>query len=191
MKLKSIWVALCIYGFSLSLTLLFYSGLLTWIAHVLFAEASRGSLIEKNTQSVPLGSRLIFQSFEDPKYFHGRLQKASVEDIVFSGAFHQSVLNSSFLKRTQDRLANLSLKNPGIGMERWSTSAVFASGSGLDPHITYDFAKLQIPRIARARGIAERDIEVIIEKTSCERGFLSQERILNVLLLNLNLDKAL
>jgi potassium-transporting ATPase KdpC subunit len=151
---------------------------------------ANGSII-RNSQSVAIGSTLIGQPFTSNKYFWNRpstinysTDKAAAPTGV-SGASNLAVSNPDLPKRTKIEIDRL--KKAGI---KPTNDLVYTSGSGLDPHISLESARNQIPRVAKARGLDTNKVEIIMTQ-SIEDRFLGifGEPGVNVLDLNLALDK--
>jgi potassium-transporting ATPase KdpC subunit len=163
-----------------------YPLLVTGIAGTLFPRKAAGSLILKDGQVI--GSELLAQSFTSDKYFHPRPSAAgNGYDATSSGGSNLAQSNKTLVDRIQGSIDKLSAENPGKPVP---IDLVTISGSGLDPDITPDAAQFQAPRIAKARGLSEERIEQLIGEHTAKRqlGVLGEPRV-NVLLLNLALDK--
>ncbi len=175
--------------FTLLMTLLFgiaYPLAVTGLAGSLFPHKASGSLILKNGQIV--GSELIAQSFTSDRYFHPRPSAAgNGYDATSSGGSNLAQSNAKLVRRIQGDIAKLSAENPGHVVP---IDAVTTSGSGLDPDITPDNASFQAPRVAKARGLKEGDVQRLIQQHTAARtfNFLGEPRV-NVLDLNLALDQ--
>jgi K+-transporting ATPase ATPase C chain len=164
-----------------------YPLLVTGIAGTLFPRKAAGSLILKDGQVI--GSELLAQSFTSDKYFHPRPSAAgNGYDATSSGGSNLAQSNKALVDRIQGSINKLSTENPGKPVP---IDLVTMSGSGLDPDITPDAALFQAPRIAKARGLSEAQVEQLIEQHTSDRqlGVLGEPRV-NVLLLNIDLDKA-
>jgi potassium-transporting ATPase KdpC subunit len=166
-----------------------YPGIVTGLAQVLFPWQANGSIVELNGR--PVGSALIGQSFTRPEYFHSRPSGA--------GAGYDPTASAGSNKGPTDRkLADTLIagavervvREDGLERGRIPSDMVTASGSGLDPHISPANAEAQVARVARARGVsAERIREVVAAHTESRQfGVLGDPRV-NVLLLNLELDR--
>ena len=154
----------------------------------LFPEKSGGLLVRRDRRVV--GSRLIGQAFVEPRYFHPRPSAAG-------GGYDASRSGGTNLGPTSKRLT----ETVGLRAERYReenglpretlvpADAVTSSGSGLDPHISPENARLQAGRVARARGVPEKKILELVEAYIEGRtlGVLGQPRV-NVMMLNLALD---
>jgi K+-transporting ATPase ATPase C chain len=165
-----------------------YPLVVTGIAQLLFPHQANGSLIVKDTKV--LGSALIAQPFDDPKYFWARPSATSPfpNNAGASSGSNLSPTNPALIKAVQDRVDALRAADPG-NTSRVPVDLVTASGSGLDPHISPAAALYQLPRVAKARGMSEDAVRALVDKNTEGRqlGFLGEPRV-NVLLLNLALD---
>lgn len=173
------------------LTLVFgflYPLAMTGLSQVLFPEQANGSLLFKNGK--PVGSSLIGQQFDDPKYFWSRL--SATGPVPYNGASSSGSnlgpTNPAFLKAVQDRVDALHKVDP-TNKELIPIDLVTASASGLDPHITPAAALYQAKRIALVRGLTESAVQDLIQKHTQGRFLkLLGEPAVNVLELNLDLD---
>ena len=158
------------------LTGFFYPGVMTLFARLIFPSQAAGSLL-KNSQGQVIGSELIGQAFKSEKYFWPR-PSATDYNPMPSGGTNLGVTSQDLLAKVKER------ESQGLTGE-----LLFASASGLDPHITPKTALGQVSRIAGARGLSETALRELIEKHVDPRqmGFLGIERV-NVLKLNLALD---
>jgi len=174
---------------TLVLTGVAYPLAVTAVAHVLFPRQADGSLVTVERRVV--GSELIGQAFKNPAYFQGRPSAAGTDgyDAAASSGSNLGPTSAKLRDRVAadlDRLRQENRSAPGpVPVE-----LVTASGSGLDPHISPDAARWQIPRVAAARGVSVDDIEAALARRIEPRtaGFLGEPRV-NVLLLNLDLDQ--
>jgi K+-transporting ATPase ATPase C chain len=170
------------------LTGLAYPLLVTGVAQVGFPNQADGSLIRRDGEVV--GSRLQGQVFTSPRYFHPRPSAAGdgYEGDATSGS-NYGPTNPEFLGLVEERITAYRQVN-GLSVDiPVPADAVTASGSGLDPHISIVNARLQAPRVARARGLPKAEVvELIVEHTDArDLGFLGEPAV-NVLALNLALD---
>lgn len=164
-----------------------YPLLMTGLAHILFPRQADGSLIVRNGQVI--GSGLIAQSFTSDKYFHPRPSAAgNGYDATSSGGTNLAQSNAKLPQRMQADIDKLAAENPGKPVP---IDMVTYSASGLDPDITPDNAYFQAPRVAKARGVSEQQLDQLIAAhiTHRQLGFLGEPRV-NVLDLNLALDDA-
>jgi K+-transporting ATPase ATPase C chain len=165
-----------------------YPAMVTGIASVAFPRQAKGSFITDKKGNVA-GSALIGQPFSDPAYFWPR-PSGTAEfgyNPAASGGSNSGSTNPDYLKTVGDRVK--ALHDTGIS-GRVPAELVQASASGLDPHITPESARVQVPRIAKARGMSEEELTKFVTAHTEDRqlGFLGEPR-LNVLALNLDLDK--
>ncbi|WP_298272190.1 potassium-transporting ATPase subunit KdpC [Geobacter sp.] len=157
------------------------------IASVAFPKQAGGSFITDRSGR-ELGSRLIGQPFSAPKYFWPR--PSATTDFAYnpaaSGGSNLGPTNPDYLKTVAGRVK--ALRDAGI-TGSVPADLVQASASGLDPQISRKAAMIQIPRIARARGMSEEELTGVVAAHTEERqlGFLGERRV-NVLALNLALD---
>ena len=171
-----------------------YPLVVTGIAQTIFPAQANGSLITQN--GVTAGSALIGQSFDDPKYFWGRL---SATGPVPYTAFNPDTLSGSsgsnlgpFSPALKDaataRLDALRAADPG-NTTPVPVDLVTASASGLDPQISPEAAEYQVARVARARGLDPARVAELARQYTEGRtlGLLGEPRV-NVLRLNLALD---
>lgn len=153
---------------------------ITGIAQVAFPGNADGSLVERDDKVV--GSDLIGQSFAgDPAYFQGRPSAADYDPLA-SGATNLGPENDDLIAAIKERRTAIGDDAP--------PDALLASGSGLDPHISPEYAVLQVARIARERGLDESVVRELVDAHTQGRtlGFLGEPRV-NVLQLNLALDE--
>jgi K+-transporting ATPase ATPase C chain len=165
-----------------------YPLLVTGVARVLFPAQAAGSLLVRD--GTPVGSSLIGQPFDDPRYFWGRLSATAAVpyDAAASSGSNLGPLNPALAATIETRVA--ALRRAGGGDQRpIPVDLVTASGSGLDPHISPAAAAWQVPRVARARGLSPAAVEAVVARHTEGRqlGFLGEARV-NVLAVNLTLD---
>ena len=170
------------------LTGVIYPLAVTGIAQAIFPAQANGSVIVKDGKAV--GSRLIGQPFDDPKYFWSRLSATSPQ--AYNGASssgsNYGPLNDALMDAVRRRVDALKAADPTNTMAI-PVDLVTASGSGLDPHISPAAARYQIARVARARGLSEGTVAELVGRNTTGRqwGVLG-EPVVNVLELNLALD---
>lgn len=172
-----------------AVTGLAYPLVVTGIAQAVFAEQANGSLIRKD--GAVIGSSLIGQTFDNPKYFWSR--PSATSPAYNGGASSGSNLGptSDVLQQAvRDRVDALKRADPGNALPV-PVDLVTASGSGLDPHISPAAAQYQASRVARARGLSVETVRRWVDRFTDGRtfGVLGEPRV-NVVLLNLALDQA-
>ena len=165
-----------------------YPLVVTGISQVAFPGRADGSLVERDGDVV--GSRLIGRLWEGDRYFQPRASAAGDGyDPQSSSASNLGPSNPDLLDAVEERAAAYREQNDVDG--ELPVDAVTASGSGLDPHISPENARLQAPRVARARGLELTAVLDLIEAHTDGRslGFLGEPGV-NVLELNVALDEA-
>ncbi len=168
------------------LTGLVYPLLITGVVQIAMPEKAGGNFIVVNGTVV--GSDLIGQSFSDQGYFHGR---PSAVDYAAngSGASNLGPSSTRLMEQVRQRVDNIRAENNLSQSASVPADLVLSSASGLDPHISTEGAMLQVPRVARVRGLSESEVKVLVYQ-NIEHALLAimgQERV-NVLKLNLALD---
>ena len=170
------------------LTGIIYPLAVTGIAQVVFPHQANGSIIVKNGKAV--GSELLGQQFDDPKYFWGRLSATSPYPYN-GGSSSGSNLgpnNPDLMKAVQARIDGLHAADPGNDA-KIPVDLVTASGSGLDPHISPPAAEYQTRRVAKARRLDDARIRDLVAGNTKGRWLgVTGEPVVNVLELNLALD---
>lgn len=166
------------------LTGFFYPLAITFLAHLIFPNQAKGSLIIKDQKI--LGSSLIAQKFTSDLYFWPRPSAINYDPLGPSGGSNLSPTSKKLKSEVLARMEKFSLTDPVLN------ELVYSSASGLDPHISLEAALYQAPRIAKARN---RDVEAILKliskfKEGKQIGIFGPSYV-NVLLLNLELDKNL
>jgi K+-transporting ATPase ATPase C chain len=172
------------------LTGILYPLAATGLAQVIFAVQANGSLIRREQDGRVVGSVLIGQPFDDPRYFWGR-PSATMPLPYNAAASTGSNLgpsNPALVEGVQARMVALQASDPGNSAPV-PVDLVTASGSGLDPDISVAAALYQAPRVARVRGLDVEVVRQLVAKYTEGRqlGVLGEPRV-NVLKLNLALD---
>jgi potassium-transporting ATPase KdpC subunit len=185
--------AIVLFALLTILTGLVYPFVITGVAQAVFPRQANGSLIYRNGQSV--GSALIGQPFDDPKYFWGRLSATSPfpYNAASSSGSNYGPLSTALTDAVQSRIGALKTADLSLALEKNQPipgDLVTASASGLDPHISVAAALYQVPRVARARGLSEDQVQALVTQFTEGRqfGILGEPRV-NVLKLNLSLDE--
>ena len=175
----------------LALTLLtgvVYPLIVTGLAQIMFPQQANGSLMVREGKVI--GSELIGQYFDEPKYFWGRPSATSPfpYNAAASSGSNLGPTNPVLIEAVKTRVAALRAADPG-NEAPVPVDLVTASGSGLDPHISPAAAQYQVKRVARARGLDVNAVKELVARHIEGRqfGFLGEPR-LNVLKLNLALD---
>lgn len=166
-----------------------YPLLVTGIAQTVFKEKANGSLIIAKDGQV-IGSTLIGQNFVGEPYFHPRPSAAgSGYDGASSSGSNLGPTSQKLNDQIKERIAAYRTRNSLAADTPIPADAVTASGSGLDPHISLSNAKLQAPRVAKARNLGLEQVQGMISKCTDQAGFgLLGMPGVNVLHLNLTLD---
>jgi K+-transporting ATPase ATPase C chain len=171
------------------ITGIIYPSVITAIAQIFFHHPANGSIVLKDGK--PIGSSLIGQPFEAPKYFWGRLSATS--PVAFnasdSSGSNLGPLNAALRQSVEVRIKLLKSADPE-NKSLIPVDLVTASASGLDPHISIAAALYQVPRVARLRGISQEKVaEIVRENTQGRFLGVFGEPVVNVLQLNMALDK--
>src|ERR1700731_4361211 len=164
-----------------ALTGVIYPLVVTGIAKVAFPRAANGSLIVADGKT--LGSDLIGQPFDDPKYFWSRPSATSPQPYngMASSGSNQGPRNPALADAVKDRIKALRDADPG-NTAPVPVDLVTASGSGLAPHISVAAAEYQLARVAKARGLAPERVRDVVTQATDGRtlGVLGEPRV-NVL----------
>ena len=192
--IKQLKPAIILLAIFTLITGVIYPLVVTGIAQVLFPSQANGSLIVRNGKAV--GSTLIGQNFDAPKYFWGRLSDTgdfsynafNAATLTGSSGSNYGPMNPALLKAVQARIDALKAADPG-NTSPIPVDLVTASGSGLDPDISVAAALYQVSRVAKTRGMSEQAVHDLVNQYTSGRqlGILGEPTV-NVLLLNLALD---
>jgi K+-transporting ATPase ATPase C chain len=196
--LKEIRPALVLLIILTVITGLIYPLTITGLAAVLFPAQAHGSLIEQDGKVV--GSMLIGQAFTNDRYFHGRPSATTTPDpkdssktvdapynAANSGGSNLGPTSKALAERLKGDVDRLKQENPGASVP---VDLVTTSASGLDPDISPEAARFQVPRVAKARGLPEARVQELVQSRVQGRllGLLGEPRV-NVLDLNIALDR--
>lgn len=198
---------------TVTLTLLLLCGLvfpalLTGISAVIFPGQADGSLVYADGQAV--GAANVGQEFTEPYFMKGRPSayhyNTYCEDEqgnryyndgsefagLGSGSNNYAPSNPALTERVEADIEAFLAANPDVKREEIPADLMTASGSGLDPHITPESARIQIPALAAASGLSEEELEQIVEENTEGKLFgIFGEEPVNVLGVNLDIAKAM
>lgn len=184
-----------------------YPLVMTGLSQVVFPKQANGSIAKINGN--PVGSEVLGQNFSDENFFKGRPSAVNyntytAEDTkpdkngktayagVASGSENLAPSNPALAERVQNDIDKFLKANPNIKKEDIPTDLLTASGSGLDPHISIKAAQIQVPAIAKASGISEAELNVIIDKCTEDRQVrIFGEPRVNVVKANMEVFKLL
>jgi K+-transporting ATPase ATPase C chain len=189
MNFKNLWTSVVLLVIMTVITGLLYPLGITLIAQFAFPAEANGSLIVSHGKVV--GSSLIGQPFNEPRYFHGRPSATGSfpYNALASSGSNLGPLNPVLHDSVRTRTMDIRTADPSETL-RTPVDLVTASASGLDPHISVMAALVQVGRVARARGVPGDRIRDLVNLRIEDRqlGVLGEPRV-NVLLLNLDLDR--
>lgn len=201
-----------IRAIAVSLALLLICGVIyplgmTGISQLFFHRQANGSIMEYNGH--PVGSELLGQAFSDTRFFHGRVSANNYntykdEDTkpdkngkiayqgVGSGSANLAPSNPALAERVKKDIDEFLKAHPGVKKEDIPADLLTSSGSGLDPHISPEAARIQIPEVSKATGISSSELGKIVEKYTEGRtlGIFGEPRF-NVLKANMEIYSRL
>lgn len=184
-----------------------YPLLVTGVSQLVFNKQANGSLVEFDGKVV--GSKLIGQNFTDDRFFRGRVSSVNYntymkDDLVpdkdgktaytgaASGSANLAPSNPALAERVSKDIEEFLAKHPDVKKEDIPTDLLTSSGSGLDPDISPEAAKIQIDTISKASGISVNDLTDIVNKyTEGRQGGIFGEPRVNVLMANLEIASIL
>ena len=184
-----------------------YPMLMTGIGQLFFHKQANGSMVSINGKEV--GSSLLGQQFTSNKFFHGRVSSLNYntykpEDLkpdksgkvayggVSSGSQNLAPSNKDLQKRIKSDISDFIKTHPGVKKQDIPADLLTSSGSGLDPNISPEAAKIQIPAVSKASGISKEKLKKIVDEYTEGKtlGILGESRV-NVLKVNLEIYSIL
>jgi potassium-transporting ATPase KdpC subunit len=188
--MKTFVIALKIFLFFTVLTGIIYPLFITGIAQLAFPSKANGSIVAKDNK--PTGSELIGQQFDSAFYFTSRPSAISYDPLP-SGGSNYGLTNKKLKELVEERKKQFIAFNHLDSLTPVPSEMLFASASGLDPHISPEAALLQVERIAKARKFNEVQKQKLIQSiknlTEKPQFLILGETRINVFLLNLAIDK--
>ncbi len=176
---------------------------MTGISQLVFHKQANGSIIERNGQAV--GSELLGQSFTDSRFFHGRISAVNYNTYkpedkvpdkdgktaysgVSSGSANLAPSNPALAERVKKDVEEFLKANPEVKKEDIPADLLTSPGSGLDPNISPEAARIQIPAISKVSGLSSKELEEIVDKYTEGRdlGIFGEPRF-NILKANLEI----
>jgi K+-transporting ATPase ATPase C chain len=183
--MKELIAALRMFLWMTILTGIAYPLIVTGIAQLTMKHKADGSMVDVDGKIV--GSALIGQKFTSDRYFWGRPSSVDYNPLP-SGGSNLGPTSEALKKAVEERRAAVVKAQEGVDPAAVPSELLYASGSGLDPHISPATAKYQIPRIMKARNLKdEKDIIRLIDELT-EKSIVGHTSV-NVLLLNVALDQ--
>jgi K+-transporting ATPase ATPase C chain len=189
-KMKKLIISLKTFLFFTVLTGIAYPLLVTCIAQAAFHGKANGSLIVINNKTI--GSMLIGQQFDSSGYFISRPSAVSYNPLP-SGGSNYGLTNARLKNLMEERRRKFIDFNQLDSSTVVPSEMLFASASGIDPHISQKAALLQVERISKARSFNTEEMQNLVQNVvrqteAPQFSILGEERV-NVLILNLELDK--
>jgi K+-transporting ATPase ATPase C chain len=184
--MKTVKTCLLVFAVTVVLTGLIYPAFITLIAQTAFKDKAQGSIINKNGKAI--GSYLIAQKFDKSKYFWPRPSAVDYNTMP-SGGSNLSATSKALRETINNRKRSLLASDRSKKEIQIPSDLLYASGSGLDPHISPASALFQSDRVAKARHIEKKKLIDMINKATEKRDFrIFGEPRVNVLKLNMLLD---
>lgn len=175
-----------------------YTGIVTGLAQLIFPEKANGSIIEVDGKKY--GCELLGQQYTDDAHMWGRIMNLDVSTykdgngntLLYAAPSNLSPASGEYEALVAERVERLRVANPDMDETAVPVELVTCSGSGLDPHISPAAAEYQVARIAKASGMTEESVRLIIDKCTDSRflGVFGEETV-NVLKVNLMMDDIL
>ncbi|MCA9766356.1 MAG: K(+)-transporting ATPase subunit C [Carnobacterium sp.] len=193
--------------FLISIVFLFICGLaypllITGVSQLVFPKQANGSLVIVNDEIV--GSKLIGQKFTDPRFMKSRPSAVNYNTYtieekneglysgVASGSTNFAATNPELEKRVEKDMAYFLKNNQSIKKSQIPADLLTASGSGLDPHISYESALVQLPEISEKSGLNQDELQKIVKKNTENKLIgIFGEKIVNVLGINIDIAKKI
>ncbi|SEP13934.1 potassium-transporting ATPase subunit KdpC [Paenibacillus sp. OV219] len=187
MSMKSTLTAIRVSVVLMLICGLLYPLVTTGAAGVLFPKQAKGSLAQVNGTAV--GSELIAQDFQSPKLFHPRASNAKYDPTASAGS-NMMIASPEYVKEMKEKIDALRKENPNL--TDIPADLVTVSGSGFDPDLSPEAAMAQVPRISKATGISEQQLNELVDSSTKSRqlGVFGEPRV-NVLEINMELMKQL
>jgi potassium-transporting ATPase KdpC subunit len=188
--MKTLFIALKIFLFFTMLTGIIYPLMITGIAQIIFPSKANGSIIYRDNKAI--GSKLVGQQFDSSIYFSSRPSAISYNPLP-SGGSNFGITNAQLKNLVAQRRHQFITFNQLDSLAEIPSEMLFASASGLDPHISLKAALLQAERIVKIRNLDEHQklhlMQCITNLTEEPQYFCLGEERINILNLNLELDK--
>lgn len=184
--MKKMWNNVRMFLWMTFLTGIIYPLLITAIAQLTMKQKADGDFL--SSKETIVGATLIAQKFESDKYFWARPSSVDYNPLP-SGGSNLGPTSAALKKAVEERQEKI-VKAHNVDKSKIPAELLFASGSGLDPHINVSTAYFQIERVAKSRGLESKDIKGLVDNMIIKRGlgFLG-EACVNVLVLNKALDE--
>jgi potassium-transporting ATPase KdpC subunit len=183
--MKEIKNAILIFMLFTILLGIIYPLTITGVSQLAFPVQANGNMIKENGKIV--GSQLIGQNFSTPAYFHGRPSVIDYNSSTSSGS-NLGPTNQKLINNITQRIKQVKAEDILSANSKVPADLVLASASGLEGYIYVNSALIQVPRIARARGLSESEVVALIKNNQENTFFGFGKEIVNILKLNIALD---